>query len=289
VVEFEQWMRVHRGVSEQTLLNYRLYIADLLHTIGDDPKQFEAKSLRTFILLRARHGSIAKAKYLVTAVRMFLRYLIAMEQCPPGIDEALPCIAQWRLSTLPRYLQAEDVDHVLSVCDPSTPQGTRDKAILLLLSRLGLRAGDIARLSLADIDWRSATLRVTGKSRRESYLPLPQEVGEALLHYLKHGRPPHADPHIFLSVVAPWAPLSRCGVSSVAAQALRRSGVDTPSFGAHVFRHTVATALLRQGVPLQTIGDILRHASIETTTHYAKVDVNLLRQLTRPWPEETSC
>lgn len=289
LVAFEQWTRTHRGVTEQTLLGYRRYLVDLLHTLGDQPEQYEAKRLRAFILERVHQSRIGKAKCLTTAVRVFLRYLITVGHCPPGLDETIPHIAEWRLSTLPRYLPPEDVECVLAACDPATPRGARDRAILLLLARLGLRASDIAHLTFTDIEWDSAKVKVSGKSRREVRLPVPQEVGDALLHYLAHARPPHPDEHVFLTAVAPWRPLAGGGVTAIAARALHRAGVTAPAYGAHVFRHSAATAWLRQGASLQVIGDVLRHTSFETTAHYAKVDVGLLEQVTRPWPEVRSC
>jgi Phage integrase family len=134
------------------------------------------------------------------------------------------------------------------------------------------------------IDWSQATFSVAGKSRREAKLPLPQEVGDALLLYLETARPTVDDNHIFITAIAPWAPITRSVVKSAAAQAMRRAGVEAPSFGAHILRHSAATALLRQGAPLQVIGEVLRHRCMDTTAHYAKIDVDLLQQVARPWP-----
>src|SRR2546427_482462 len=207
---------------------------------------------------------------------MFLRFLIATGQCAPGLEHALPTIAHWRLASLPKYLPTETVEHVLASCDRATPIGTRDRAVLLLLARLGLRAGDVAALKWADIDWPDGTLRVAGKNRRETRLPLPQEVGEAILCYGAHHRPDVPSPYVFLTTIAPLSPLSSKTVTKIAARALRRANVESPIYGAHVFRHSVATTLLRQGVSLPSIGALLRHVSIETTTLYAKVDPPLL-------------
>jgi site-specific recombinase XerD len=159
----------------------------------------------------------------------------------------------------------------------------------LLLARLGLRAGDIAALKWDDIDWPDGTLRVAGKNRRETRLPLPQEVGEAILCYGEHYRPAVPSPYVFLTTIAPLGPLSSKTVTKIAARALRRADVESPIYGAHVFRHSVATTMLRQGVSLPSIGALLRHASIETTTLYAKVDTPLLHTVVRAWPEVPSC
>jgi site-specific recombinase XerD len=159
----------------------------------------------------------------------------------------------------------------------------------LLLARLGLRAGEVAALRLQDIEWNEGTFRVIGKSRREAKLPLPQEVGDALLRYLQAARPAVPSEYVFCTLIAPWRPITRYVVKAVAAQAIRRAGVRAPSFGSHVLRHSAATGLLRQGASLQVIGEVLRHRSVDTTAHYAKVDVGLLQEVVRPWPGGTSC
>jgi integrase/recombinase XerD len=241
------------------------------------------------VLDRAGHQSIGSAKTVVTAVRMFVRFLIAVGQCPAGLDHALPPIAHWRLASLPKYLPAETVERVLATCDRTTSMGRRDWAVLLLLARLGLRAGDVAALQWSAIDWHEGTLCVTGKSRRATRLPLPQEVGEAMLAYVEQARPPVPHGQVFLTTRAPLRPLSTKAVTSIAARALHRAQVECPHYGAHVLRHSAATTMLRQGVSLPSIGAVLRHASVETTAQYAKVDVDLLHEVARPWPEVRSC
>jgi integrase/recombinase XerD len=289
LTEFQHWMGVHRGVTEQTLRNYRPILLDLLTTLGNRPEHLEAKGLRAFILDRAhRHGK-GKAKNVVTATRMFVRFLIASGRCAPGLDDAIPTIAMWRLATLPQYLPTEDVERIITACDPSIPLGARDQAIILLMARLGLRGSDIVGLRFTDINWQDATLVVAGKSRRETRLPLPQDVGDALLHYLEYARPPVDINCVFITSIAPWGPLSRSVIRQTAARAIRRAGISAPTAGARVFRHSAATTMLRQGASLQTIGDILRHTSIETSAHYAKVDIALLQQVARPWPEVPLC
>jgi len=282
-------MAVHRGVTAQTLRNYRPILLDLLATLAESPEQLEATRLRAFILQRAQQHGKGKAKNVVTATRMFVRFLIASGRCRPGVDDAIPTIAMWRLATLPQYLPAEDVERVLAACDPSSPLGARDHAIILLMARLGLRGSDVIGLRFADIDWPDATLVVSGKSRRETRLPLPQDVGDALLHYLEFARPPVDIDRVFITVIAPWGPLSRSVIRQTAARAITRAGIRAPTSGARVFRHSAATTMLRQGASLQTIGDILRHTSIETSAHYAKVDIDLLQHVARPWPEVALC
>ena len=179
-------MLTHRGTTAATLTNYRLTLIDLLKTLGDQPARDDARALREFILNRARRHGIGHAKTVVTSVRMFLRFLIATGRCAPGVDHAIPTIARWRLASWPKYLLAEVVERSIASCDLTIPIGIRDRAVLLLLARLGLRAGDVIALQLRDLDWRAGTVQVSGKSRRQHRLPLPQDVGDAILHYLAY-------------------------------------------------------------------------------------------------------
>jgi site-specific recombinase XerD len=286
---FENWMRTHRGTTDATLKGYRLTLLDLLRALGEQPERWEAKSLRDFVLERAGQKGVGRAKTVVTAVRMLLRFLIAIGRCTPGLDHALPTIAQWRLSSLPKYLSVELVERVLRSCDVTTPIGIRDRAVLGLLARLGLRAGDVAALKWGDIDWQDGTLCVVGKNRRPTRLPLPQEVGEAILDYAQHQHPRIPSESVFLTVTAPLKPASSQTISQIAARALHRAAVDSPISGAHVLRHSAATHMLRHGASLPSIGAVLRHASVETTAHYAKVDIASLQTVARAWPEVAPC
>jgi site-specific recombinase XerD len=218
---------------------------------------------------------------------MFLRFLIAEGQCAVGLDAAIPTVAHWRLASLPRYLQPEHVERLIASCDRTSAVGRRDRAILLLLARLGLRAGDIVHLHLSDIDWKGASIQVSGKGRRHTRLPLTQEVGQAIVAYLKKGRPRTNADVLFIRSLAPFCALGpSCAVSKIVDKAFRRAGVARPSRGAaHLLRHSLATSLLRQGTSLEDIAAILRHRSIETTQIYAKVDIPALRQIAQPWPE----
>jgi integrase/recombinase XerD len=288
LVKFHGWMRTHRGTTETTLRNYRLTLLELLQALGEQPKRFTPQALRTFLLDRARRHSIAQAKSDVTAVRMFVRYLIAVGRCAPDLDQAIPTIARWRLASLPKYLSTEAVERIIASCDLSTPIGMRDRAVLLLLSRLGLRSGDVANLKLTDINWDDATLEVSGKNRRGHRLPLPQDVGDAILCYLEQ-RPPVTCLQVFITTMAPIKALASPSIGAITTRAIQRAGVKAPSQGAHVLRHSAATEMLGQGLSLPAIGAVLRHTSIETTTGYAKVDFHLLHQVARPWPEEASC
>lgn len=286
---FCDWMRCQRGTQGKTLQKYALVIEDALEALGADPSRYEAESIRTFILSQTKGRSRAKAKRVVSVMRMFLRYLIAEGKCRTGMDGAVPTIAMWHLSALPRYLQAADVERVITSCDRETAVGLRDRAAMLLLARLGLRAGDIVKMDLSDINWTQASVRVSGKSRYEVKLPITQEVGEAVLEYLRSGRPPVQNTHLFVRMSAPWGPLKVATVSQLVARAINRAGVDAPFRGAHVLRHSAATEMLRQGATLQQVGAVLRHRYLDTTAHYAKVDVRRLRDIALPWPEVFPC
>jgi site-specific recombinase XerD len=284
------WMRLQRGTCEATLLQHRRYVRALLTQLGDVPSQWNAHGLRAFLLNHNRRYSPATVQACAATVRMFVRFLIAEGHCAVGLDAAIPRVAHWRLAVLPRYLPLDDVERVIASCDTASRVGRRDRAILLLLARLGLRAGDVAHLRLRDIDWQEAWIHVCGKSRQEARLPLSQEVGQAIVDYLQHGRPRTKLELVFLRSRAPLRALDSHGaVSGIVARALQRAGINRPSRGAaHLLRHSVATSMLRQGASLQDIGALLRHRSIETTQIYAKVDVTALQSIAQPWPEVQS-
>jgi site-specific recombinase XerD len=287
--EFTDWMRAQRGTMNITLANYRLPVTALLQDLKTDTGVFTAERLRQFLQQQVKQSSQAQSKNLVTALRMFLRFLIARGDCPTGLDYAIPTVAGWRLAVLPKYLPAHDVERLIHSCDPSSTLGARDQAILLLMARLGLRAGDVSALRFRDLRWSDAALIVSGKNRSETRLPLPQDVGDAVLYYLRHARPGVSNEHVFITSSAPRVPISRQAVGRAVRRALRRTGISAPTEGAHLLRHSAATSLLRDGASLQAIGALLRHASIDTTTGYAKVDVGLLSKIAMPWPEVSSC
>ncbi|MFN0192317.1 MAG: tyrosine-type recombinase/integrase [Aestuariivirga sp.] len=291
VADYQQWLERHRGVCERTTARYGSMVMRLLPALGSDPRAYDAAAIRKAVLPEAQRCSPAYAKTMTTALRGYLRFLAAANLCPPGLEHAVPHVTQWRLSSLPRYLSKEQVDRLLASCDPRSVCGIRDRAILLLLARLGLRAGDILEMRLADIDWSSGTLRVMGKGRRETRLPLPQDTGDAVLDYLASGRSSADHDHLFQRSIAPFCPFSSSStVSSIVALALKRAGIDDPpSHGAHLLRHSAATHMLRGGATLQSVGAVLRHRSVETTAHYAKVDLTMLARVAQPWPEEVTC
>jgi site-specific recombinase XerD len=292
ISDFLGWMKAHRGVVETTLASYRLYVTNLVGFLGEDPRRYTASALRAFVAKRYRHYGRDSIRVVLAAVRMFLRYLAVDGRCRPGLEQALISAAKWSQQVLPQGLTTQDIEKVLRLC-PTTPAGLRDRAILLLLTRLGLRAGDVAALRFSDICFATGTVSVRGKGGREVRLPLPQNVGEALLEYLRIGRPQTECDHVFVRVRAPLQAFggSHIGraVSHIARTALKRAGVEPPTRGAHVFRHTAACQMLRADVGLEGIAEVLRHRSIETTALYAKVDLQLLEQVAQPWPEVASC
>jgi integrase len=223
---------------------------------------------------------------MTTSLRAFLRCLAVEGRCQAGLDNAVPAYAHWQLADMPRYLSAEQVKRLIAACDGDTNAHRRDRAIILLLARLGLRAGDVAQLRLTDIEWQTGTLRVLGKSRYEVRLPLPQDVGNAVAAYLECRPSVDRSDHVFLRTIAPYRPFRKGdGISSVVKRIMKRAGIVTPVKGAHVLRHTAATEMLRHGVPLEKIGLVLRHRGVDTTAYYAKADVALLKQVAQPWPE----
>lgn len=290
VTGFCEWMQRQRGITDTTLRHYRRTAIALMARLGDDPARYEAGSLRVAVReVTGGHGA-GMAKHVATVARAFLRYLAVEGRCRAGLEAAILPVASWSLASLPRYVSAEAVQRIIDSCDPDQPVGARDRAILLLLARLGLRGGDIVRMRLSDIDWANARVRVAGKGRREVSLPLPQEVGDAILAYLRGRRPVAGCDRVFLRARAPWRALANSSsVSVIAERAIVRAGVSTPTHGAHLLRHSAATSMLREGVSLPSIGIVLRHRSVETTAHYAKVDVELLRSVAQPWLGGAPC
>ncbi|MET0165423.1 MAG: site-specific integrase, partial [Vicinamibacterales bacterium] len=287
IAGFCQWMHQQRGTCESTLSNYTRHLRELLTRVGEEPSTWDARSLREFVLEGSRMYGWATAKQRTTALRMFLRFVIAEGRCASGLTGAVPVLVHRRLSSLPRYLSADDVERVIASCDTASAVGQRDRAILLLLARLGLRAGDIVQLRLRDIDWRAAWIHVTGKGRRETRLPLTREVGDALVAYLTQSRPETDTDVVFVRSRAPFRAFrSHCAVSVIVDRAFARAGVTRPSRGAaHLLRHSIATSMLRHGASLHDVAALLRHQSVTTTEIYAKVDVTALRTIAQPWPE----
>lgn len=286
---FRTWMRDHRGLTDSTLDVYAFIVADLLDALGEDPQVYSPVQLRAFVTERVRPHGPSRAKSVVVALRAYLRFLGASGRAPVGLEHALPSFSSRRLASLPRYIEPDELQRVIDSCDPAVLGRARDRAVVLLLARLGLRAGEVANLQLADIDWKQGRLSVCGKNRRPEWMPLPQDVGDAILAWVRDERPEIKAPCVFTTVKAPHRPLSRAAVTHVARGAFRRAGVQAPVNGAHALRHSAATAMLREGASLAGVGAVLRHRSPGTTALYAKVDFGLLAEIAQPWPEGAPC
>jgi integrase/recombinase XerD len=288
---FCDWMRQQRGVCNTTLSIYRFELRAFLTELSEDPRMYDARNLRQFVLRKSRHSGWASTRKSICAIRMFLWFLIAQGKCPASLYASIPSFVHWRLSALPRYLQPDQVEKIIASADPKTPIGSRNRAIFLLLARLGFRAGDVVRLRFSDLDWKEGMIRVSGKGRRETMLPLSQEVGDALAAYIKDHRPAAEADTVFVRSSAPYRAFTEStAISIMVARAMRRVGINCSKPGAaHLLRHSVASSMLRGGVSLQEIATVLRHRSLLTTEIYAKVDVATLRQIAQPWPGVKIC
>jgi len=282
---FRAWLRRRCGATDQTIVRYLAETARWLPSLGEDPGVYGAVTIRQIVLDQPASRARQSVRLTATVLRAYLRFLAASGACRPELVYAVPYAPRRRDAALPRFLSPATVERIIASCDVATPVGLRDRAILLLLARLGLRAGDVCQLKLADIDWTSARLRVDGKSRRPAQLPLPQDAGDALLAYIEQTRPAVREDRVFLRVQAPFRPFaSSAEIARIVATARSQAGVEEASSGAHVFRHSLATAMVRTGSSLETVGAVLRHRSPDTTAIYAKVDVVMLARVAQPWP-----
>lgn len=285
VAEFELWMRQHRGSAERTLADYRPLAAAFVESRrGRRWDHLDAKAIRSYVLEECRKLTPARRLVFVRALRMFMRFLVATGRCRSHLDRSVPQMPHWRLATLPRYVDEDVIERLIASRSTRTLTGLRDRAVLLLLARLALRAGDVRGLRLSDIDWARGQLRVVGKLRRPTWMPMPQDVGDAILAYLRvRQRCRHEQ--VFLCVQAPHRPLGATGVGSICQRAIDELGVKSPNKGAHLFRHSAAAMLIRHGATLDDVGRLLRHASRESTAVYAKVAISALRRIAQPWPK----
>ena len=289
--DYRNWLRIHRGLSERTIARHLRHLHKLLPELGTATHDYDAALVRNVVREWRERTGPADLRTITSTLRSYLRFLAGAGLCRPNLDHAIPPVVQWRLSSLPRYLAAADLERVVASCDQLTRGRLRDRAILLLLARLGLRAGDVAGLRLSDLDWTSGMLRLSGKARRQVRLPLPQDVGDAILAYIELERPRVDQEAVFLMMVAPYRSFSQSShVSTIVALALKRAGIsDAPSTGASLLRHSAATSMLRSGATLEAVGTVLRHRSLDMTAHYAKVDIAMLEQIAQPWPGELAC
>ena len=287
-----QHQRRTRGLRGGILQGYgrlaRLFVRVALGDDPIDPTRLNPTDVVAFVASMRGRYSARSMKTVRTALRSFFRFLRAQGLCDERLEGAIPAVAHWRLSTLPRCLSEQQLERVLASLDHSGPCGRRDRAIVLCLSSLGLRPGEVAHLRLEDIDWRDGTLELrTRKSRRGAVLPLPRGVGRAIVAYLRKERPTTSERRVFVQRIGPHRgePISSNAVSAVAVRVCQRANIDPPLAGAYVFRHTVASRMVRRGVRLKELADFLGHRSLDTTTIYTKTDLPALREVALPWPE----
>ena len=290
-VGFGQYLQDQRGLAATTIKRYRTVAWQFLHErFGRDAvdlRALRAVDAIEFVQRRAKHMQPPALKGVVNAMRSFLRYGQYRGEIAPELVAAVPAVATWTTTPpLPRAISPEHAQRAIDSCDRRSSLGLRDRAVLLLLARLGLRAHEIIALQLEDCDWDSGCLRVRSKGGHKRLLPMPADVGEAIAAYLERGRPANKDRHLFLRSMAPirdFKPDSDA-IGSIVRYALRRAKVDAPYTGSHQFRHALAVRMLEQGASLAEIGEVLGHRSPQTTSIYARVDISSLRSLALPWP-----
>jgi site-specific recombinase XerD len=288
LAQYCNFLEVERGLAPLSVLRYlgtaRLFLAGLPEPLPATLRVLSATQVSEFVLDEVSRRRTWSAKSLVTALRSLLRFLHVAGLAPAGLAAAVPTVAGWGLRSLPRGVGADLVAAMLASCDRSTPMGRRDYAILLMLSRLGLRNGEVCRLGLDDIDWQAGEVLIRGKGNRHDLMPLPVDVGEAVVDYLTDGRPTTGGcRRAFLIARAPFTGLTLSAMGSIVAAAARRVGAGEP-VSPHRLRHTIASDLLARRAPLIEVGQLLRHQVESTTVIYAKLDHHALRELVRPWP-----
>jgi site-specific recombinase XerD len=283
---YEAWLKSHCGATNATIRRYCGEIKRCLPML-DEP-ELDAAIVRRVVSDRIIQAP-GSASLIVVIVRSYLRFLISRKKCPPALLHAFPPIRRYRLG-LPRYLDEPTIERIIGSCKTDTAVEIRDKAIILLLARLGLRAGDVCQLRLTDIDWSGGYLLVSGKGRRAERLPLPQDAGDAILDYLERARPKIVEQRLFLRVQPPFRPFSSSAeISGIVARVLDRGAITGVPTSSHTFRHSLATRMLRAGAGLEAVGTVLRHRSPAATAVYAKVDVPMLLKVAQDWPGEVAC
>jgi len=288
---YENYLRRGRGLAENSIHVYvpfiRHYLASQATPTGCiSPLSFDTLAIREFILAQTPHRSAEYVRLLSTALRSFFRFLFLSGQILRDLAPSVPRVCKYRQAVPPHFLSPEEVDRVLAATDRATPTGRRDYAILLLLARLGLRAGEIVSLELDDIRWRAGEIVVRGKGRIVDQLPLLRDIGEALAAYLRQDRGVSKSRRIFLRIWAPRVGLTGpAAVGHIVRLAITRSGVRRTGRGAaHLFRHGLATKMIRHGASMAEISEVLRHRSLTTTALYAQVSFEALRAVALPWP-----
>lgn len=290
VVDYANHLRDDQGRAPGTLTQYCAFAESFLsERFGTGPVALDilrGQDVIEFVRRKAACLSPARAKAATIALRSFLRYVRYLGGTRYDLASAVPTVPNWSMTAIPRAIAPDHLRAVLNACRRDTAIGRRDYAILMLLARLGLRSAEIVALKLGDIDWEAGSIAVVGKGNQPAVLPLPSDVGEALVQYLQSGRLNCASRSLFLRANAPIRGLgSPTTIATIVAAAIRRAGVKTPHCGSHQFRHALAVDMLRHGSTLTEIGSVLRHKHPKTTGIYAKVDFDALRPLSQPWPE----
>jgi site-specific recombinase XerD len=291
VHDFEQYLLQNHGLCDTSVIRHRTTLRKFLHQccpVGVTSfSSLRGKDVSQFIVQHAHDQSPSSAKNMCWTLRAFSRYLLHQGHTTYNLSSAVPSIRSWSLTSLPEHLSFDQIEKVLNSCDKNSIYGLRDYAIIVLLSRLGLRANEIALLKLNDINWHAGSLNIRGKGRTLVSLPLLPEVGAALSNYLQNARPKTDSRSVFVRALAPHSEFaSSAGISQIAKTALMRAGITVKHKGTHIFRHSLATSLLQAGASLSEIGQVLRHKSHDTTRIYAKVDIDGLRVLAMPWQGE---
>ena len=294
---YKMYLIEEKGLASTTISRYLVQNRKFLYHIFDlQPLDFATISTQNIVdyirSYASGHGA-ADSAMLVCSIRSFLRFLVLKGKIEATLAEYVPTVSCRNDHRIPSHLSADELSHLLKCNKGTSPAQRRNYAILLLLARLGFRASEIAALTLDDIDWEHGELTIQGKGNKQANLPLPKEVGNALVGYLKHGRPRCPIRNVFISARAPYRPFkSGVAVSTIVNRAVKRAGangkLNPQNKGAHLLRHTLATECLRKGATLTEVGEILRHRSIDTTAIYAKVDFTRLRTLAMPWPTSSS-
>jgi site-specific recombinase XerD len=286
---YAEYLRDAKALAATTVINYVPFIRDFLHHCFGDGRvnlsRLRAVDVVSFVQFHAPSLHLKRAKLMTTALRSFLRYARYRGDVTLDLAAAVPVVANWSMPSIPRAISAEQTRQLLASIDRRTSVGRRDYAILLLLARLGLRAGEVAFLELDDINWSAGQVSVRGKGGQRCELPLPADVGKAIAAYLRYGRPHSASRRVFLRAKAPITGFrGQSGVGSLVRNSLQRAGIDAPTMGAHQFRHGLATQMLSRGASLSEIGEVLGHHHPQTTKIYTTVDIKALRTLALPWP-----
>lgn len=288
--EFQRYLEQERRLAPASVLNYLEFARRFLdENYGEGEvrlDQVHAANVVGFVQREAARLHHAKrAKLMTSALRSFLQFARYRGLIKVDLRMSVPTVANWSMASLPRALSSDELQRLLSSCERESAVGCRNWAILLLLARLGLRAGEVVALALDDLDWAAGEICIRGAGMRADRLPIPQEVGEALAGYLRHVRPACASRQVFVRIRAPHRGFATsAAISTLVMRALARAGLNPAHTGAHLLRHTAATQMLRQGASLAEIGELLRHRNEQTTMIYAKVDLDLLRPLALPWP-----